>query len=57
VSGWTFYFTAIPLGIVVLLLAFMVTNALTHDRATIIGVMVGVAASVGYTIGRLDGKS
>jgi hypothetical protein len=56
-SDWTFLFTAMPLGIAVVLLAFAVTNALTHDRATTLAIMVAVASGVGYTIGRLDGRN
>lgn len=53
-SDWAFLFTAVPLGIAVVLLAFAVTNFLTHDRATTIAIMVAVASGVGYAIGRLE---
>jgi hypothetical protein len=56
-SGWTFYFTALPFGIAVVILAFGLARALTHDQAAIFAITVAVAMVVGYTIGRLDGGS
>jgi len=53
-SSWTFYFTALPLGTAVTMLAFAVTRAVTHDQAAIFGVTCAVAMTVGYTIGRLE---
>jgi hypothetical protein len=56
-SSWTFYFTAVPLGIAVIVLAFAGARALTHDQAAIFAITVAVAMVVGYTIGRLDGPT
>jgi hypothetical protein len=56
VSGWTFIFTALPLGIAVVIICFTVMRAVTHDQAAIFAVTCAVAMSVGYTLGRLDGK-
>jgi hypothetical protein len=55
-SSWTFYFTALPLGMAVVVLAFAGARAFTHDQAAIFAVTCAVAMVVGYTIGRLDGK-
>ncbi|MFZ0246868.1 hypothetical protein [Candidatus Binatus sp.] len=54
-SSWTFYFTALPLGLAVVILAFAAARALTHDQGAIFAATVAVAMVVGYTIGRLDG--
>jgi len=54
-SSWTFYFTALPLGLAVVILTFDVARALTHDQAAIFAATVAVGMVVGYTIGRLDG--
>jgi hypothetical protein len=55
-NSWTFYFTALPLGIAVIVLAFAAANALTHEKAAIFAGTVSVTMAVGYTIGRLEGK-
>lgn len=54
-SSWTFIFTALPLGIAVVIICFAVTRAITHDQAAIFAVTCAVAMAVGYTLGRLDG--
>lgn len=55
-SGWTFTFTAVPLGTIVVILTFTAMRAITHDQAAIFAVTCAVSMGVGYTIGRLDGK-
>jgi uncharacterized membrane protein len=53
-SNWTFYFTALPLGVAVVIIAFAVMRAITHDQADIFAVTCTVAMGVGYTLGRLE---
>lgn len=53
-SNWTFIFTAVPLGIAVVIIAFAGMRAITHDQAAIFAVTCAVAMSVGYTIGRME---
>jgi hypothetical protein len=56
-SFWTFLFTALPLGIAVVIISFTVMRAITHDQAAIFAVTCAVSMTVGYTIGRMENKS
>jgi hypothetical protein len=56
-SSWTFYFTALPLGLAVVILALAGARALTHDQGSILGITVAVASGVGYTIGRMENRN
>lgn len=50
------FLSALSLGVAVVIISFAVMRAISHDQSAIFAVTCAVAAVVGYTIGRLDGK-